>query len=525
MLWKRVAQSRQQRAQARSLRLPTSSTMSALEEELISRAPSQHGRRWRSLVCAVTRNEWHLREWLLRTLYVGVSHIVLVDDNHAGLDRDISALLRPLIAIGLVTHAPSVHCGDRCVAQKSWVQPLALQHRPLALAPHLATPNAQCDIAGRRARKDAGMRARVRQSHGLAATDRYRRTHLRGARRRDAQRSQPGARAPRTRGWSRRTGAVVNDVRRAADSGGADPIRRRPHAGIPSRALCRAGTHRNTRRLHRPIQSSPSYYELSLSLKPNPKPDPNQMTKPIGMPAHVTFRPPHRFNGCVQGRGRCSWRAARACRDGICTVGGGRGRLALLHYFQKTVQSFLLKRDISLPHQRQTDSRALRAAGGEPSGIRSLCSMYDNGRFGQAHDCRSLRTFPFAPSYLRGVARLLEATNGWGDAGRTRWIPPHRAGAPDTQAVHDMFRRTIAAGLAFSPKLYAQAVPYDRARYCDELQHLLHSRCSRAAATQRSAVVGTSGEWMVPVVSSVSGSVWRQHNSTVSGREIALIQS
>jgi len=249
------------------------------------------------------------------------------------------------------------------------------------------------------------------------------------------------------------------------------------------------------------------------------------MTKPIGMPAHVTFRPPHRFNGCVRGRGRCSWRAARACRDGICTVGGGRGRLALLHYFQKTVQSFLLKRDISLPHQRQTDSRALRAAGGEPSGIRSLCSMYDNGRFGQAHDCRSLRTFPFAPSYLRGVARLLEATNGWGDAGRTRWIPPHRAGAPDTQAVHDMFRRTIAAGLAFSPKLYAQAVPYDRARYCDELQHLLHSRCSRAAATQRSAVVGTSGEWMVPVVSSVSGSVWRQHNSTVSGREIALIQS
>lgn len=151
--------------------------------------------------------------------------------------------------------------------------------------------------------------------------------------------------------------------------------------------------------------------------------------------------------------------------------------------------------------------------------------MYDNGRFGQAHDCRSLRTFPFAPSYLRGVARLLEATNGWGDAGRTRWIPPHRAGAPDTREVHDMFRRTIAAGLAFSPKLYAQAVPYDRARYCDELQHLLHSRCSRAAATQRSAVVGTSGEWMVPVVSSVSGSVWRQHNSTVSGREIALIQS
>ena len=225
------------------------------------------------------------------------------------------------------------------------------------------------------------------------------------------------------------------------------------------------------------------------------------MTKPIGMPTHMAFRPPHRFNGCVRGRGRCSWRSARACRDGICTVGGGRGRLALLHYFQKTVQSFLVKRDISLPHQRQTGSRALRAAAlSEPSGIRSLCSMYDNGRFGQAHDCRSLRTFPFAPSYMRGVARLLEATTRWGDAGRTRWVPPHRAGAPATREVHAMFRRTIVAGLAFSPELYAQAVPYDRARYCDALQHLLHARCSHAAATQISAV-GSFGEWMVPVLS------------------------
>lgn len=85
----------------------------------LSRAVEQHGRRWRSLVCAVTRNEWHLREWLLRSLYVGVSHIVLVDDNHDGLDQDISALLEPLIALGLVTHAPSARCGDQCVSQKS----------------------------------------------------------------------------------------------------------------------------------------------------------------------------------------------------------------------------------------------------------------------------------------------------------------------------------------------------------------------------------------------------------------------
>ena len=232
------------------------------------------------------------------------------------------------------------------------------------------------------------------------------------------------------------------------------------------------------------------------------------MTKPFGMPAHMAFRPPHRFKGCVGGRGRCSWRSARTCRDGICTVGRGRARLALLHYFQKTVQSFLLKRDISLPHQRQTGNRSLRAA--EPSGIRSLCSMYDNGRFGQAHDCRSLRTFPFAPSYLPSVARLLETTAGWDDAGRTRWTPPHRAGTSTTREVHDIFRRTIAAGLAFSPELYdAQAVPYDRARHCDALQHLIRACCSHVTRT-RTKVVGRTREWMVPVLA-VSGV---RHNMT-----------
>ena len=87
--------------------------------------------------------------------------------------------------------------------------------------------------------------------------------------------------------------------------------------------------------------------------------------------------------------------------------------MALLHYFQRTVENFLLKRDISLPHQRQRGSRPLRAgAQSEPSGIRSLCAMYDNGRFGQARDCRALRAFPFSASYVEGVARLLEATIG-----------------------------------------------------------------------------------------------------------------
>ena len=237
---------------------------------------------------------------------------------------------------------------------------------------------------------------------------------------------------------------------------------------------------------------------------------PSQVTKPVGMPAHMAFRPPHRFNGCGKGRSTCNWRAARACRDGICTVGGGRGRLALIHYFQKTIESFLLKRDISLPHQRQTGSRPVSApALSEPSGIRSLCSMYDNGRFGQVHDCRSLRKFPFAPSYLRGVVQLLELTAGWSDAGRTRRVPPHRAGTSATREVHDMFRGTIAAGLVFSPELYSQAVPRDRARHCDALQHLLRTCCSRAPTTRINAV-GRTRRWMV----SVSAAIGVRHNVT-----------
>ena len=227
------------RALALSVRMPTT-----LEHQLVSRAPSQHGRRWRSLVCAVTRNEGHLREWLLRTLHVGVSHIVLVDDNHVGVDQDISALLGPLIALGLVTHAPSARCGEQCASQKSWVSRRLLSNtKPLPT--NVSERPMPCrDIAGRRACQDTGMRARTRQPHGLAATGRYGRAHLRGARGRDARRTQPRARAPRARGRSRRAGAVVYDVRRAVDSGGADLTGRRPDTGISSRTLGRAGAYR-----------------------------------------------------------------------------------------------------------------------------------------------------------------------------------------------------------------------------------------------------------------------------------------
>ena len=122
---------------------------------------------------------------------------------------------------------------------------------------------------------------------------------------------------------------------------------------------------------------------------------------------------------------------------GLCQAGGGR--LALLHYFQKTVENFLSKRDVSLPHRRQRADRRTTSAE-EPSGIRSLCAMYDNGRFGQARDCRSVRRFPFAAAYLRDVAILLERTADWGDAGRAIRMPPRRVAGRAASDVHDLFR-------------------------------------------------------------------------------------
>ena len=137
---------------AKPLRAPTLARP-PIEQLLPALAPSQHGRRWRSLVCAVTRNEWHLREWLLRTLYVGVSHIVLVDDNHLGMDRDISELLAPLSSAGLLTHvADPARCGNECGAQKSWVGCPAQSNLSPAGPGQAPMPCARCG-AGRRPRQ------------------------------------------------------------------------------------------------------------------------------------------------------------------------------------------------------------------------------------------------------------------------------------------------------------------------------------------------------------------------------------
>ena len=411
----------------------------ALSDQLVSAAASRHGRRWRSLICAVTRNEWHLREWLLRNLYIGISHIVLIDDNHGpnnhlSKDVDISSVVKPLVDLGLVSHVlPSQRCGDNC--EKSW------------------------DDVHKLTRQCVREHANLTDWLLLADTDEYVYAEYNGVAR-DAlsnalgdleREGYHGALVP----WSMMYGEQLTLESQIDADGG----------------LMRA-------------------FPRVLSAA--------QVTKPVGMPAHMGFRPPHRFSGCRHGKLRCAWRNARVCRDGVCSIGGGHGRIALLHYFQKTVENFLAKRDISLPHQRQRAARPSAAgAGAEPSGIRSLCAMYDDGRFGQARDCRQLRRFPLATSYLHDVGRLLRATAAWGEAGRTLRAPPRRSEAQPgaTSNVHDLFRGAVASGRAFSPERYEKAISIDPKRHCDAMQHFLAACCARDNES-RSGVLSRSSEWL-----------------------------
>lgn len=66
---------------------------------------SSHGKRHRSLICALTRNEGHLREWVVRNLLAGFGHIVIYDNNQVekGIDLDIRPMLAPFLAAGAVT--------------------------------------------------------------------------------------------------------------------------------------------------------------------------------------------------------------------------------------------------------------------------------------------------------------------------------------------------------------------------------------------------------------------------------------
>ncbi|CAF3776020.1 unnamed protein product [Rotaria sp. Silwood1] len=80
--------------------------------KLISRLRSNyssiHGLRYRSMICTIVRNDHYIAEFLLRHIISGFSHIVVYDNNRisAGYDSNISAVLEPFIAAGVVTHVP-----------------------------------------------------------------------------------------------------------------------------------------------------------------------------------------------------------------------------------------------------------------------------------------------------------------------------------------------------------------------------------------------------------------------------------
>jgi hypothetical protein len=75
-------------------------------ELLRSKHGSRSGKQWRAAVCVITRNARHLREFIIRNLYIGFSHIVVLDNNRVeqGQDLDLEPVLAPFVARGLVTH-------------------------------------------------------------------------------------------------------------------------------------------------------------------------------------------------------------------------------------------------------------------------------------------------------------------------------------------------------------------------------------------------------------------------------------
>jgi hypothetical protein len=63
-------------------------------------AGNSSGKRYRSLICTNVRNDLHLREFLVRNLLLGFSHIVVLDNNQCGRDHNTSLLLQPFVQVG-----------------------------------------------------------------------------------------------------------------------------------------------------------------------------------------------------------------------------------------------------------------------------------------------------------------------------------------------------------------------------------------------------------------------------------------
>lgn len=67
-------------------------------------ARSSSSKRYRSLICTNVRNDLHLREFLVRNLLLGFSHVVVLDNNQLGSDHNITLLLQPFVQV----RAPAV---------------------------------------------------------------------------------------------------------------------------------------------------------------------------------------------------------------------------------------------------------------------------------------------------------------------------------------------------------------------------------------------------------------------------------
>ena len=69
---------------------------------------STTGKDFRSLICCITRNDMHLREFVVRNLLAGFGHIVIYDNNQveSGIDYSVREMLAPFVAQGAVTLVP-----------------------------------------------------------------------------------------------------------------------------------------------------------------------------------------------------------------------------------------------------------------------------------------------------------------------------------------------------------------------------------------------------------------------------------
>ena len=79
-----------------------------LISDLHSKTPSLYGLKYRAMLCTLVKNDPHLVDFFLRHLITGFSHFVIYDSNRieADFDMNITAILAPFVAAGVVTHVP-----------------------------------------------------------------------------------------------------------------------------------------------------------------------------------------------------------------------------------------------------------------------------------------------------------------------------------------------------------------------------------------------------------------------------------